>query len=120
METGLKRVIPDCKIGRLLVQSNHRTGEPELHYSYLPEDIASHSSVLLLDPQMSSGGAALMTVRVLVDHGVKQNRIVFVTYSAGKLGINRLLKVFPDIKMVVCRIVEDHHERWVEKKYFGC
>ncbi|KAL8984594.1 MAG: hypothetical protein Q9205_001475 [Flavoplaca limonia] len=119
-ETGLKRVIPDCKIGRLLVQSDYRTGEPELHYAHLPDDISQHSSVLLLDPQMSSGGAALMTVRVLVDHGVEASSIVFVTYSAGKMGLNRLLKVFPDVRVVVCTIVEDYHERWVEKRYFGC
>ncbi|KAL8709970.1 MAG: hypothetical protein Q9220_005421 [cf. Caloplaca sp. 1 TL-2023] len=120
LETGLKRVIPDCKTGRLLVQSNYRTGEPELHYSHLPEDISSHSTVLLLDPQMSSGGAALMTVRVLVDHGVEQSKIVFVTYCAGKMGLNRLLKVFPEVRIVVCTIVEDYHDRWIEKRYFGC
>ncbi|KAL8723554.1 MAG: hypothetical protein Q9225_000189 [Loekoesia sp. 1 TL-2023] len=120
LETGLKRVIPDCKTGRLLVQTNYRTGEPELHYSHLSEDISSHNSVLILDPQMSSGGAALMTVRVLVDHGVDASRIVFVTYSAGKMGLNRLLKVFPDVRVVVCMVVEDYHERWIEKRYFGC
>lgn len=55
---GLKRVIPDCRTGRLLIQSNVRTGEPELHYLKLPENINKHDSVLLLDPQMSSGGGA--------------------------------------------------------------
>lgn len=56
METGLKRVIPDSKTGRLLIQSNVRTGEPELHFLKLSDDISKHDSVLLLDPQMSSGG----------------------------------------------------------------
>lgn len=120
LETGLKRVIPDCKTGRLLIQTNYRTGEPELHYLKLPTDISDHSGVLLLDPQMSSGGAALMAVKVLVDHGVAAERIVFVTYSAGKMGVNRLLKVFPELKVVVCRIVEDFEERWIEGRYFGC
>ena len=59
-ETGLKRVLPDCRTGRLLIQSNIRTGEPELHYLKLPEKIKTHDNVLILDPQMSSGGAALM------------------------------------------------------------
>jgi uridine kinase len=59
-ETGLKRVLPDCRTGRLLIQSNVRTGEPELHYLKLPENICNHDGVLILDPQMSSGGAALM------------------------------------------------------------
>ena len=119
-ETGLKRIIPDCQTGRVLIQTNYRTGEPELHYSKLPRNISSHHGVLLLDPQMSSGGAALMAVRVLVDHGVPEEKILFVTYLAGKIGINRLLKVFPNMKVVVCKIVEDYSERWIERRYFGC
>jgi len=120
LETGLRRVIPECKSGRILIQTNYRTGEPELHYLHLPPDIASHAGVLLLDPQMSSGGAALMAVRVLLDHGVPEERVVFVTYFAGRMGVNRLTNVFPKVKAVVCRIVEDFEERWIEKKYFGC
>ncbi len=120
METGLRRVIPECKSGRILIQTNYRTGEPELHYLKLPEDISTHDSVLLLDPQMSSGGAALMAVRVLVDHGVPEEKIVFVTYFAGRMGVNRLLSVYPSMKVVVCKIVEDFQERWIEKRYFGC
>ncbi len=120
LETGLKRVIPDCRTGRILIQTDFRTGEPELHYLKLPADIRSHDNVLLLDTQMSSGGAALMAVKVLVDHGVPGKNIVFVTYYAGKMGVNRLLKVFPDVKIVVCGIVEDFQERWIERRYFGC
>ena len=120
LETGLRRVIPECKSGRMLIQTNYRSGEPELHYLNLPNDIADHSSVLLLDAQMSSGGAALMAVRVLLDHGVPEGKVVFVTYFAGRMGVNRLLSVFPEVKVVVCRILKDYQERWIEKRYFGC
>ena len=120
LETGLKRVIPDSRIGRVLIQTNFRSGEPELHFYKLAPNISEHGCVLLLDPQMSSGGAALMAVRVLLDHGVKEDRIVFVTYMAGKMGLNRLMSVFPDIRVVVCRIVEDLELRWVEQRYLGC
>lgn len=119
-ETGLKRVIPDSRIGRMLIQTDFRSGEPELHFFRLAPDIAEHQCVMLLDPQMSSGGAALMAVRVLLDHGVREDRIVFVTYMAGKMGLNRLMSVFPDIKVVLCRIVGDLEERWVEQRYLGC
>lgn len=44
----------DCRTGRLLIQSNVRNGEPELHYLKLPEHIETHNSVLLLDPQVSA------------------------------------------------------------------
>lgn len=120
LETGLKRVIPDCRTGRMLIQTNFRTGEPELHYYSLSPEISKHNGVLLLDPQMSSGGAALMAVKVLLDHGVKEDRIVFVTYTAGTQGLRRLMSVFPDIKVVVCRIVDDLERRWLESRYLGC
>ena len=119
-ETGLKRTIPDCLIGRLMIQSNYRTGEPELHYMDLFLDIAEHEAVLLLDSQMSSGGAALMAVRVLVDHGVAEHKIVFVTCMVGRMGVKRLLSVFPNIKVVTTVIADDNEDRWMERKYFGC
>ena len=119
-ETGLRRTIPDCRTGRILIQTNYRTGEPELHYRALPTNIAEHGLVLVLDPQMSSGGAALMAVRVLVDHGVPEDRIVFVTYLAGRVGVNRVLSVFPDVRVVVARMGDDMESRWVETRYLGC
>lgn len=119
LETGLKRMIPDCETGRVQIQTNYRTGEPELHFLKLPQNLNTHSSVLLLDPQMSSGGAALMAVRILVDHGVKEDRIVFVTCAAGKRGLQRLTAVYPDIKTVVGRVGEEGDPRWIEKRYFG-
>jgi len=119
-ETALRKTIPDCRTGRLLIQSDYSTGEPELHYLRLPEDIHKHESVLLLDTQMASGGAALMAVQVLVDHGVAQDRIVLATYSAGRVGLHRLTSVFPEITVVVCNILADQEPRWVEKKYFRC
>ena len=120
LETGLKRVIPDCRTGRLLIQSNYRTGAPELHFQQLPSNITSHDLVLLLDTQMSSGGTALMAVHVLIDHGVPEERIVFVALLAGKIGLNRLCKVFPEVRVVLGETVDDNEDRWVERRYFGC
>ena len=119
MEPALRRTIPDCLTGRLLIQTNYRTGEPELHFRYLPPSISEHGQVLLLDPQMSSGGAALMAVRVLLDHSVNEEAIVFITWFAGENGIRRLTAVYPRIRVVVGRIGRDLEVRWVEEKYLG-
>ncbi|PYH88819.1 uridine kinase [Aspergillus ellipticus CBS 707.79] len=120
LETALKRTIPDCITGRVLIQTNERNEEPELHYLKLPPNIENHENVLLLDPQMSSGGAALMAVRVLIDHGVSEDKIVFVTCAAGQIGLKRLTTVYPALKVIVGRIEEEREPRWIEKRYFGC
>ncbi|CAG7955003.1 unnamed protein product [Penicillium salamii] len=120
LETALKRSIPDCITGRMLIQTNESNEEPELHYLKLPSHIEEHSTVILMDSQMSSGSAALMAVRVLLDHGVAQERIVFVTCAAGERGLKRLVAVFSKINVIVGRIEEEGEPRWIEKRYFGC
>lgn len=120
LEQGLKRTLPDCLTGRMLIQSNLRTAEPELHYLKLFPNIAEHQTVILLDSQMSSGGAALMAVKILVDHGVVEEKIVFVTCLAGKRGLKRLLSVFPRVQVVAANLVDDYERRWIEERYFGC
>ncbi|KAL3453152.1 uridine kinase family-domain-containing protein [Aspergillus insuetus] len=120
LETALKRTIPDCITGRVLIQTNERNEEPELHYLKLPPGIEQHSTVMLLDPQMSSGGAALMAVRVLIDHGVTEEKIVFVTCAAGRSGLQRLAAVYPRTKIIVGRIEEEREPRWMETRYLGC
>lgn len=120
LETALKRTIPDCITGRVLIRTNERNEEPQLHYLKLPPGIEQHSTVMLLDPQMSSGGAALMAVRVLMDHGVLEERIAFVTCAAGKSGLQRLSAVYPRVKVIVGRIEEESEPRWMENRYFGC
>lgn len=120
LETALKRTIPDCITGRVLIQTNEGTEEPELHYLKLPPKIEEHKMVMLMDPQMASGGAALMAVRVLMDHGVDERKIVFVTCAAGKLGLKRLTTVYPEVTVIVGRIEEEREPRWMEQRYFGC
>ncbi|GES66455.1 hypothetical protein ATETN484_0015003700 [Aspergillus terreus] len=104
----------------MLIQTNERNEEPELHYLKMLGGIEEHRMVMLLDPQMSSGGAALMAVRVLIDHGVEESKIVVVTCAAGQIGLKRLATVYPELTVIVGRIEEEREPRWMEKRYFGC
>ncbi|KAF8477561.1 uridine kinase family-domain-containing protein [Kalaharituber pfeilii] len=119
LENGLKRVVPEARIGRLLIQSNSRTGEPELHYLKLPPALHRHH-VLLLDPQVASGAAAIMAMQVLKDHGVKEENIVFISYLSSRTGLRRITKVFPHLKIVTGCIREGFERRWIDVRYFGC
>ncbi|XP_078806405.1 uridine-cytidine kinase-like 1a isoform X2 [Oryzias latipes] len=65
MEPALRAVCKDVRIGKILIQTNLDSGEPELHYLRLPKDI-SEDHVILMDSTVSTGAAAMMAVRVLL------------------------------------------------------
>lgn len=113
LENGLKRVVPEARIGRLLIQSNSRTGEPELHYLKLPPAFKDHW-VLLLDPQVATGAGAIMAMQVLKDYGVKEENIVFVSYLSSTTGLRRITKSFPQLKIVTGCVREGFEKRWID------
>jgi uridine kinase len=49
-----------------------------------------------------------MVIRILLDHGVQQDHIVFVTFLVARDGgISILRRAFPDVK-IICATVDDH------------
>ncbi|WWD19289.1 uridine kinase [Kwoniella shandongensis] len=106
---GLRRVIRDVPIGGMLIQSDPKTGEPLLLKSDLPHSVKSTETsgdvkVLLLDSQMGTGAAALMAIRVLLDHGVLESNIIFLTYLIAKQALHSVLRAFPTIHIVTAAI----------------
>lgn len=76
---------------------------------------ASHSYVFLLDAQIGTGAAAFMALRVLLDHGVRPEHIVFVTFLVARHGgVRALRRAFPEVR-IICGAVDDVlSERWIE------
>ena len=111
LERGLRRVIQDIRIGSLLIQSEDNTGEPLLLHLMLPtcirqRHLAERSFVFLLDAQIGTGAAAFMAIRVLLDHGVREENIIFVTFVVAASGGMRVLQhAFPRVR-VVCGVVD--------------
>lgn len=54
-----------------------------------------------------------MAIRVLLDHGVKQNHIIFLTFLVARGGgISALLRAFPHVKIVCGAVDEGLRETW--------
>ncbi|KAH9838433.1 armadillo/beta-catenin/plakoglobin [Rhodofomes roseus] len=120
LERGLRRVINDIPIGSMLIQSEAASGEPILLHLQLPicirqRHLAQNTYVFLVDAQISTGAAAFMAIRILLDHGVPQDHIIFVTFLVARCGgISVLQRAFPAVK-IVCGAVDDHlREMWLE------
>lgn len=58
LEKSLRGVVKDCKIGKILIQNNQITNQPELHYLRLPKSIDGYK-VMLMDAIVTSGKSAI-------------------------------------------------------------
>ena len=56
-----------------------------------------------------------MAIRVLLDHGIKQNHIIFVTFLVARRGgIAHLRRTFPEVHIVTGAVDEGLRELWLE------
>ncbi|KAG8958029.1 Uracil phosphoribosyltransferase, synthesizes UMP from uracil [Tulasnella sp. 419] len=99
MEAGLRDVCRSVRLGKILIQRDEETARPKLYYAKLPEDVASRY-VLLLDPMLATGGSAIKAVEVLKEHGVPEDRIIFLNLISSPEGIKTFCGKFPQLRMI--------------------
>ena len=99
----VRKTFPAIPTGKLLIQSDSLTGEPQLHYEVLPKS-SKGSIYFLLDAQIISGAGAVMAIQVLIDHKVEQKNIVLISYLLTEIAVKRILNVFPEVTIVVGKI----------------
>ncbi|KAM9495623.1 uridine-cytidine kinase-like 1 isoform 1-T1 [Clarias gariepinus] len=103
MEQALMAVCKDIRLGKILIQTNHNTGEPELHYLRLPKDI-SEDYVILMDSTVSTGAAALMAIRVLLDHDVEEDKIFLLSLLMAEMGVHSVAYAFPKVRIITTAV----------------
>ncbi|XP_061560257.1 uridine-cytidine kinase-like 1 isoform X2 [Phycodurus eques] len=103
MEPALRAVCKDIRLGKILIQTNLDTGEPELHYLRLPKDI-SEDFVILMDSTVSTGAAALMAVRVLLDHDVAEDKIFLLSLLMAETGVHSVAYAFPKVRVITTAV----------------
>ncbi|KAJ2808260.1 Uracil phosphoribosyltransferase, synthesizes UMP from uracil [Coemansia guatemalensis] len=110
MEQGLREVCTSVRIGKVLIQRDERTALPKLYYSKLPKDI-SDRWVLLLDPMLATGGSAVKCIEVLLEAGVKEERILFINLICAPEGALAMLEKFKSIQIITAEIDESIDDR---------
>ncbi|GAA6010051.1 hypothetical protein JCM11491_005845 [Sporobolomyces phaffii] len=110
MEAGLRECCRAVRIGKILIQRDEETAQAKLFYAKLPDDIASRYC-LLLDPMLATGGSAIKAVEVLIDHGVPQERIIFLNLVSCPEGLRAMHDAYPKIKIVTAWVDEKLNEQ---------
>ncbi|XP_008311766.1 uridine-cytidine kinase-like 1 [Cynoglossus semilaevis] len=111
MEQALRAVCKDIRLGKILIQTNHDTGDPELHYLRLPRDI-SEDYVILMDSTVSTGAAALMAVRVLLDHDVPEDKIFLLSLLMAEMGVHSVAYAFPKVRIITTAVDKEVNDQF--------
>jgi len=110
MEAGLREVCRSVRIGKILIQRDEETAQPKLFYSKFPPDIALRY-VLLLDPMLATGGSAMKAVEVLMEHGVPEERIIFVNLISAPEGLKNFCAKYPQLRVITGWIDQGLNEK---------
>uniref|UniRef100_A0A0K0DAG5 uridine/cytidine kinase n=1 Tax=Angiostrongylus cantonensis TaxID=6313 RepID=A0A0K0DAG5_ANGCA len=103
MENSLRAVVKDCKMGKILIQTNDKTLVPELFYLRLPKDIDKYK-VMLLDATVATGAAAMMAIRILLDHDVPEENIYVLSLLMSEPGVHALAYAFPKVRLITTAV----------------
>ncbi|XP_065897739.1 uridine-cytidine kinase-like 1 [Dysidea avara] len=99
LEPAIRLVCRNVKYGKILIQTSEDTGEPQLHFVRLPSNLDEHH-VILCDATVATGAAALMAIRVLLDHDVPEENIIFISVIAANPGVHSVAYAFPKVKVI--------------------
>ncbi|CAG8625135.1 1633_t:CDS:10, partial [Ambispora gerdemannii] len=110
MEQGLRDCCRSVRIGKILIQRDEETAKPKLYYAKLPNDIDKRY-VMLLDPMLATGGSAIKAIEVLLQNGVREDRILFLNLIAAPEGIDAVTKRFSQLKIVTACVDQGLDEK---------
>lgn len=111
MEQAVSDVCKHIRIGKILIQTNQLTGEPELYYLRLPKDIKDYR-VVLMDATVATGAAAIMAIRVLLDHDVPEENILLVSLLMAEIGVHSIAYAFPKVQIVTSALDPEINEKF--------
>jgi len=110
MEPIIKeKLIPESVKGdyisheNMLIQTEETSNEPQLFVCELLSSI-KNQHVFLVDGIISTGSAAIMAIKVLLDHNVKEENIVFLSLLSSPKGLYVITKTFPKVKVITLNI----------------
>lgn len=95
-------VMPGVPVAKILIQRDESTPDkrPIYFYDKFPKSIAKKHRVFILDPMLGTGGSVCCCINRLKDHGVEEDRIVFINLISCPEGLERVTREHPGVKII--------------------
>ncbi|MFC1653958.1 uracil phosphoribosyltransferase [Patescibacteria group bacterium] len=105
---GAMKLLPKSKIGFVGLERDEKTALAREYYWKLPE-LNENSVVIITDPMLATGGSLRHVLKRVLEHKVKEVRIVSVV-SAPE-GIEKIHKDFPNVKIFTAGVDEGLNDK---------
>jgi uracil phosphoribosyltransferase len=111
MSKRLEKRLPMAQVVRVNMKRNLETLEP--YASWDEFDKISHPEekrLIITDPALATGGSFLKAIELATKHGFKDKDIIIMAMFGGPMGIERLGKEHPEIKIYLVHMADGMRE----------
>ena len=98
MVDGIRKLIPNAKVGHIGLYRDPETLEPVEYYCKMPPDIEQRD-VFVLDPMLATGGSAVAAIDFIKGYGAKSIKLMNII--AAPEGVKRVSEAHPDVDMFI-------------------
>ena len=93
------RYFPDAPVGVVGLKRDEETAQAHWYYNNVPVT-KDEQLVVILDPMIATGGTGAETVQFLLNRGIQENKILFVSIISSPEGIALLQGRYPSIRII--------------------
>jgi uracil phosphoribosyltransferase len=108
MVDGIRKLVPNAKVGHIGLYRDHDTLEPVEYYSKLPPDVDKRL-VIVLDPMLATGGSVSAAIGLAKKYGAKHIKLMSIVGT--QQGIDFVLKNHPDVEIYIGIIDEKLNDK---------
>ena len=90
---------PKAKVGFIGLKRDEKTAVAHLYYKNFPK-IKNTDDIIILDPMIATGGSGIDAIKLLVEFGIKEEKIIFIAVISAKTGIDKIKKEFGKVKII--------------------
>ncbi|MFA6916520.1 MAG: uracil phosphoribosyltransferase [Parachlamydiales bacterium] len=109
LETFMEH-FPKANVNKILIQRDEETAKPCFIYKKLSPSIANGRYVVITEPAIATGGTIDMTVSLLKDLGVAEEKIIIASLIAAPEGLMDLSQKYPKINVALTALDESLNE----------
>jgi uracil phosphoribosyltransferase len=105
------RFFDSARVGFIGMKRDEATAIAHTYYCNLPP-VVDGEEVIVLEPMIATGGSTIEAIALLLQHGIREEQILFVSVIAATPGLARVRAAYPKVRFLVAQedpSLNEHH-----------